>query len=413
MVREITLPEISESVESGEVIQVLVTVGQLIQVEEAIVELETEKATFEVPAPAAGMVTEINIEAGQKVNVGQVLMKIDTDIISEEQKPAIVSKIEEEAEPVIEEEKEEVIKPPAVTEANAAPTVRQLARELGIEISKVTPGEAGRISLDDVKNYARSLIASKGAPIATGEGIRPLPDFSKWGEIERKPITAIRRKTGENVTYAWKHVPHVTQHEKADITELEEFRKEYKNKVEQAGGKLTVTSILMKVVASALMEFSQFNASFDEEKGEIIYKKYCNICVAVDTDQGLVVPVVRDVDKKNILQISAEVSELADRARNKKNTPRELSGGNFTISNLGGIGGTGFTPVIYWPQVAILGVSQSRNEPVYIEGQLQSRIMLPLSLSYDHRVIDGADGIRFLKYIVEELEKPFLLAMEE
>ena len=240
-----------------------------------------------------------------------------------------------------------------------------------------------------------------------------LPDFTKFGDIERKPLTITRKKIAENVTYAWSNVPQVTQYDKADITDLQKFRIQYSEKVEQAGGKLTITSILLKVVASALKAFPKFNASLDTTNEQIIYKKYYNVGVAVDTDRGLLVPVVRDVDKKNVLQLSVELTEIAERTRNRRITPEAMMGGNFTVSNLGGIGGTNFSPIIYWPQVAILGLSRASEEPTVKNGLVYPRLILPLSLSYDHRIIDGADGIRFLKYIVQVLEQPFLLAMQE
>jgi pyruvate dehydrogenase E2 component (dihydrolipoamide acetyltransferase) len=240
-----------------------------------------------------------------------------------------------------------------------------------------------------------------------------LPDFSKWGQVERQPMTVTRRKIAETLSYAWSNIPHVTQHDQADITALEEFRREYAERVQQTGGKLTVTSILLKVVASALKAFPAFNASVDAERSEMILKKYYHVNVAVDTDRGLVVPVVRDVDAKSILELSVELAGLAEKARANKLTPEEMTGGNFTISNLGGLGGTAFTPIIYWPQVAILGVARAHQQPVYLDGVLQPRWILPLSLSYDHRIIDGAEGVRFLRWIAQTLERPFALAVQE
>jgi pyruvate dehydrogenase E2 component (dihydrolipoamide acetyltransferase) len=239
-----------------------------------------------------------------------------------------------------------------------------------------------------------------------------LPDFSKWGNVERKPVRGVRRKTAEHLSAAWTTIPHVTQCDKADITGLEELRAKYGKRAEAAGGKLTVTAITLKVVATALKVFPQFNASIDMAREELIYKKYCHIGVAVDTDRGLLVPVIRDVDKKNIVEIAAELAQAAERARTKKTTLDEMEGGCFTITNLGGIGGTYFTPIVNHPEVAILGMSRAQMEPVYIDGAFQPRLRLPLSLSYDHRVIDGADGIRFLRFIVEALEQPFVLALQ-
>lgn len=225
-------------------------------------------------------------------------------------------------------------------------------------------------------------------------------------------MSNVRKKTAEHLSYAWATIPHVTQFDKADITELEELRKKFGKKVEAAGGKLTVTAILLKVISAALKVFPQFNAAVDMENKEIIYKKYYNVGIAVDTEKGLIVPVIKDVDKKNIVQLSVELKELSERARNKKTSLDEMQGGNFSISNLGGIGGTYFTPIVNSPEVAILGISRSAFEPVYKDGEFVPRLMMPLSLSYDHRIIDGADAIKFLRWVVEALENPFLLSLE-
>jgi pyruvate dehydrogenase E2 component (dihydrolipoamide acetyltransferase) len=241
----------------------------------------------------------------------------------------------------------------------------------------------------------------------------PLPDFSRWGDIERQPMRAVRRKTATHLAAAWAAIPHVTQHDHADVTHLEELRKRHAPKAEAAGGALTVTAIALKIVASALRAFPQFNASIDLEAGEIIMKKYVHIGVAVDTDRGLLVPVMRNADTKNILQLSVELAQLSEKARTRKLSLEEMQGGCFSISNLGGLGGTAFTPIVNLPEVAILGISRARFEPVYQKdaGAFVPRLMLPLSLSYDHRVIDGADGVRFLRWIVEAFEQPFLLAL--
>jgi pyruvate dehydrogenase E2 component (dihydrolipoamide acetyltransferase) len=250
-------------------------------------------------------------------------------------------------------------------------------------------------------------------------GSRPLPDFSKWGEVDRQAWSNIRRVTAEHLSYAWNTIPHVTQFDKADVTALEELRKKYKDQVAKAGGGLTVTAMLVRILATAVKTFPQFNASVDGDRGEVVYKKYVNIGVAVDTDRGLLVPVIRNADQKNIQQIAIEINALAAKARDKKLTLDEMSGGGMTISNLGGIGGTYFTPIVNWPEVAILGVSRGAIEPVWRgpsgaegkDGEFVPRTMLPLSLSYDHRVIDGADAMRFLRWVVEAIEQPFLLSL--
>jgi pyruvate dehydrogenase E2 component (dihydrolipoamide acetyltransferase) len=238
-----------------------------------------------------------------------------------------------------------------------------------------------------------------------------LPDFEKWGGIERQPMSNVRRKTAEHLTHSW-FAPHVTNHDLADISDLETQRKRYAGKAEASNGKLTMTAIALKFVAAALKVFPQFNASVDMENEEIVLKKYIHIGVAVDTERGLLVPVIRDVDQKNIVEISVELSEVAEKARNRKLGLEDMQGGTFTITNLGGIGGTAFTPIINWPEVAILGISRGRKEPVLVDGEFVPRLMLPLSLSYDHRLIDGADAARFLRWLAEAFENPFLLSLE-
>lgn len=449
MIKEVTVPEISENVESGEVLNILVKQGDRIALEQPLVELETEKAAFEVPSTVEGEVAEILIKEGDTVNVGQPIVRIDTEgkgrpekKKSEEEKPeAKKSAAKAPAEEKAPEEKPEAgprgEQPPERRHAEASeeqaeaepkkaagtvpapPSVRQLARELGIDIEDVKgTGPGGRISDEDVKKYAHQIITrcaggGRRTEAMAGPESRPLPDFSKWGQIERKPASATRKKIADTMRYAWSQVAHVTQHDTADITLLHEFISEYGDQVKQAGGKLTVTSIMLKAAAEALRAFPKLNASFDADAEEIIYKNYIHIAVAVDTDRGLLVPVVRDADSKSIRRLSAELSEMAEKARQHKITPDEMLGGTFTITNLGGIGGTYFTPIVYWPQVAILGISRAVRQPVYAEEGFESRWMLPLSLSYDHRLIDGAEGIRFLRKVIELLEHPFQLAMKE
>ena len=299
----------------------------------------------------------------------------------------------------------------------AAPHVRRLARELGVDIHSVQgTGPGARISKDDVKAHAKTLITSATAALRASPGARfaepALPDFSKWGKIERVSMRGVRRKTAEHLREAWNTIPHVTQQDQADITELEQLRARFAPRAAEAGGKMTVTAIALKVCASALKIFPQFNASIDMAKEEIVYKQYINIGVAVDTDRGLLVPVVRDVDKKNIVELAAELTQFSKKARDKKLTPAEMEGGTFTITNLGGIGGTGFSPIVNHPEVAILGLSRSSMAPLWIDGKFEPRLVLPLSLSYDHRLIDGADAARFLRWIAEAIEQPFLLSVQ-
>jgi pyruvate dehydrogenase E2 component (dihydrolipoamide acetyltransferase) len=290
-----------------------------------------------------------------------------------------------------------------------------MARELGVEVDQVPgTGPDGRVSIEDVKEHARRIVTGIGATKGAQVPSEPLPDFSRWGEIDRQPMRAVRRKTAEHLSAAWAAIPHVTQHDLVDVTALEDLRTRYAKKAEALGGNLTVTAVAVKVVASALKVFPQLNSSIDLAADEIVYKKYIHLGIAVDTDRGLLVPVIRDADTKNILQLSVEIAQLSEKARTRKISLEEMQGGTFSISNLGGIGGTAFTPIVNLPEVAILGISRARMEPVYSKetGQFVPRLMLPLSLSYDHRVVDGADGIRFLRWVAEALEQPFLLALE-
>jgi pyruvate dehydrogenase E2 component (dihydrolipoamide acetyltransferase) len=435
---EFILPELGENIESADVLNVLVKIGDLITKDQGIIEIETDKATIEVPSTVEGKVVEINIKPGEKAKVGAVILKVETLISAEKKEPAPANPPDDKKEIKINEKeaKPETFKvegdsatgekktepgeidqqPPILkNSAPAAPSVRRIARELGVDIRKVAGlGPGGRISMDDVKAYVKKLNEEREALPSGGLGIRqePLPDFTRFGTVERKPMSKIRTITAEHLSYAWNSVPHVSQFDKADITEVEKFRKSYGSKVEKTGGKLTVTSILLKVIAFGLKKFPQFNSSIDMEKKEIIYKNYFNIGVAVDTDHGLIVPVIKEVDRKNLTEISAELNSLAEKARTRKISLDELQGGCFTITNLGGIGGTYFTPIVNAPEVAILGVSRGAYEPIYNEGIFKPRNTLPLSLSYDHRIIDGADAARFLRWICEALQEPFKLFVD-
>jgi pyruvate dehydrogenase E2 component (dihydrolipoamide acetyltransferase) len=292
--------------------------------------------------------------------------------------------------------------------------VRRNARELGVDIRQVTgTGPGGRITVEDVQAYVREALSGAAGPgrAPGGAPSQPLPDFSKWGDVERKPVSNIRRKTADHLGHAWNVIPHVTQHDKADITALEALRKQYSPQAERAGGKLTVTAIALKVLAGALKKFPQFTAALDTDRGQLVYRKYSSIGVAVDTDRGLLVPVIRDVDAKGIVDLSVELAKASEKARAGKLSLDDMSGGVITITNLGGIGGTSFTPIVNWPEVAILGISRGGYEPVYDGHAFQPRLMLPLSLSYDHRIIDGADAARFLRWVAEAFEQPFVLAL--
>ena len=525
MSTDLNLPELGEQIESGDVLRVLVKPGDTLAKDQPVLELETDKATIEVPSSVAGQVKEIKVKAGDKVKVGQTILTVeesgqnaDGKSVAKPDRPA--AKPDQTAKPdqapakpdqrtakatetiappgtdapaahvesgspagvpdpggedVAEDgaleqhvegkrasasagagarRKSDTAKTGAVEEAEAddaraasprarggasgaekvvdisrgsrpaadspaepevppapaAPRVRRMARELGVDINDVPgSGGGGRISEEDVKAYVNRLVGDAAAPRVVAE---PLPDFSRWGGIERLPMRGVRRKTAQHLTAAWTTVPHVTQHDLADVTALEELRKHYAKQVEAAGGNLTVTAIAVKVVAAALKAFPQFNVSVDMAAEDIIQKQYVHIGVAVDTDRGLLVPVIRDADTKNIVQLAVELSQLAEKARNRKLSLEEMQGGCFSISNLGGIGGTYFTPIVNAPEVAILGISRARMEPVFKDGAFVPRLMLPLSLSYDHRVVDGADGIRFLRWVAQALEHPFLLALQ-
>jgi pyruvate dehydrogenase E2 component (dihydrolipoamide acetyltransferase) len=441
------IPNLGENVKGGDVLRVLVKVGDTVDQDQPLVELETDKATIEVPSPVAGKVASIGVKAGDKVSVGQAVMTFEgaagqasapaappaatplgtvsdfpparaaesrgrsgpAEVVDisrgARQQPAVAAAVAA-----------EVPGRDARGPAPAAPSVRRLARELGVDIHEVPgSGPGGRISASDVTQHAKRIITSRGASGASAAVAVPevvLPDFSKWGPIERQPLRAIRRKAAEQLSTAWRLVPHVTQGEKADITDLEAMRGRFAKLAESAGGKLTVTAVTLKIVAAALKKFPQFNASVDLATESVIYKQYVHVGVAVDTDRGLLVPVVRDVDKKGILQLAADLQQLAEKARSGKLSLDEMQGGCFTISNLGGIGGTHFSPIVNYPEVSILGMSRARMEPVWKDGQFVPRLLLPLSLSYDHRLIDGADGIRFLRFIVDALEQPFLLVLQ-
>jgi len=435
---EFKVPDLGENIESADVINVLVKKGDVIVKDQGIIEIETDKATIEVPSSVEGKIVELNVKSGDKVKVGDVLLKVETskEAASDKKKPVEKEesvKQEKKETPKKEEEKKEEklgkrngevveMKPgerdeqPPISKgsAPAAPSVRRIARELGVDINKVPgSGEDGRISMDDVKAYVKRAMQGKGDSAGFGIKKETLPDFSKYGKIERVAMSKIREKTATHLSYAWAVTPHVTQFDKTDITEFEKDRKELSKKVEEHGAKLTVTGILIKVIAEGMKKFPQFNSSIDMDKMEIIYKKFINIGVAVDTEYGLLVPVIKNADQKNLIDISVELNTLAEKARNKKLSLEEMQGGCFTITNLGGIGGTYFTPIVNSPEVAILGVSRGNYEPVYNkkDGTFEPRLMLPLSLSYDHRIIDGADAIRFLRWVCEALEEPLKIFM--
>jgi len=482
MPTDFTLPELGENVTAGDVVRVLVSPGDTVAKDQPLLELETDKATIEVPSTVAGTVKDVRVKQGERIKVGQVVLTVDdggaaspkaaaspksADAAAAKPQPQPVGAPEEGglsqkapgqaegaasggADRAREEADEgradqpEAQQPASITEsrprrgevvdisrgaratppaaaasvepveqgptAPAAPSVRRLARELGVDIRRVQgSGPGGRISNEDVQAFVKSVISGSGGGAAAAPSA--LPDFTKWGEVERKPMSNIRRKTAEHLGNAWNQIPHVTQHDKADITAVEELRKKYAPQAEKAGGKLTMTAIALKLAAAALQRFPQFNSSVDIARNEIVYRKSVHVGVAVDTPRGLLVPVIRDVDRKGIIELAGDLAKASEKARSGKLSLEDMQGGGFTITNLGGIGGTSFTPIVNWPEVAILGISRGGYEPVYDGHAFQPRLMLPLSLSYDHRVIDGADGARFLRWVAEAFEQPFILSL--
>ena len=502
MPTEFKIPELGENVTAGDVVRVLVKAGDTLEKDQPVLELETDKATIEVPSTVSGTVSEIKVKQGDKVEVGQVVLTVgdaagdaksaepekaadakkgaakpsapqqppedkreaaptaaeaerapkekaadkgakkaapqpegapeegglsqtvtagrDEERQAEEdahppQRPrgevVDISRGARAAQPAAEQEPSRMPAPPA------APSVRRLARELGVDINLVPgTGPQGRISAEDVQGYVRSALSGGGAR-AAAPAAAPLPDFTKWGDLERQPMSNIRRKTSEHLSQAWTTIPHVTQHDRADITVVEGLRKRYAPQAERAGGKLTMTAIALKIIAGAVQRFPQFNSSLDPARNEIIVKKSIHVGVAADTPRGLLVPVIRDVDRKGILELARELAQLSEKARGGKLGLEDMQGAGFTITNLGGIGGTSFTPIVNWPEVAILGISRASWEPVWHpasvedEGEFRPRLLLPLSLSYDHRVIDGADAARFLRWVCDAFEQPFVLAL--
>jgi pyruvate dehydrogenase E2 component (dihydrolipoamide acetyltransferase) len=435
---EFKLPELGENIGAGDVVKVLVAAGDTIEENQPVLELETDKATVEVPSSVSGVIKEVHIGEGETVSVGQLVLTLEGQVAAATKARPAAPAEPKEAEPITkadgkESPQEPLLKPlpdpPKVerttaltdmldldrTAVAAAPNVRRLAREIGVEITQVEgTGPFGRISMEDVKRQARQMRRDGGG--AAGPAVpfsaKPLPDFSRWGQVKREPMSNVRRATAEHLSSAWVTIPHVTNFDKADIGELEELRRRFAPKAETAGGKLTITAILLKVVASALKVFPQFNASVDMNNREIVYKDYYHIGIAVDTDRGLLVPSISNVDQKNILELAAELTQISEKARTGKLSLDEMQGSTFTITNLGGIGGTNFTPIINAPEVAILGVSRGQREPVYRDGAFEPRLMLPLSLSYDHRLIDGADAARFLRWLVQTLEEPFMMSLQ-
>ena len=432
MATEIRLPEVGEGIAGGTVVALLVGVGDRVEVDQPVLELETDKAVIEVPSSVAGLVESVHVEINQEARVGQVILTLADDL---GEVPAVQADEVVPGETTIEVALRKEGADPAPVAAQtrsgslaaeasgrqklipAAPSVRRLAREMGVDIHEVAgSGILDRISAQDVVRYAdHGGVAPIGpVPVPLPASAPRLPDFSRWGEVERVPMSGIRKAMLRAMTTAWSNVPMVTHFDKADITSFEVFRKRHRSRAEAVGAKLTPTAMIIKIVATALKRFPEFNASIDVAADEVVYKRYVNIGVAVDTEHGLLVPVIKQADKKNVIELALELGGLAEKARTRKLTPDELQGGNFSVSNLGGVGGTGFTPIVTPPDVAILGVSRGAFEPVYDQeaGEFTPRLVMPLSLSYDHRLIDGAGAARFLRWICQAIEEPFLMVLE-
>ena len=418
MSKEIYVPDIGDF-SDVEVIEILVAPGDNIKAEDSLVSVESDKAAMEIPAPEAGIVKEVKIQLGDKVSEGSLLLTIDPQSETkvepvkvetpvpkaEEPKAEVLAQAPAPAKPVAAPATQKTSPTAKINEASfakayASPSIRKFARELGVDLGQVDgSGRKGRITKDDVKNFVKRVMAQPTT--GGGLGVAPMPeiDFSQWGAIETKTLTKINKLTGQFLHRNWVTVPHVTQFDEADITDLEDFRKSMVAEYKDQGIKITMLVFLMKAVVSALKQFPRFNSSLDATGENLIYKKYYNVGIAVDTADGLVVPVVQNVDRKTLVELATELGEISKKARDKKLKPSDMQGGSITISSLGGIGGTKFTPIVNLPEVAILGVSRSKMQPVWNGKEFEPRLILPLSLSYDHRVIDGADGARFTTFL--------------
>ena len=424
---DVKLPNLGEGADSGTVVGILVKPGAQIKKGQSIIELETGKAVAPIPSPAAGTVTNIRVKEGEKISVGAVILSLDEAAggtstattaapgAAPEKKPAAKPAPKKaEAEPEEEaatEESAETDEGEIVNENPVAPpSVRKAARELGIDLRKIRGSESGgRIVWEDLRNYIarlEHLAASKktakaGAPVATSA--EPV-DFSHWGSIYKRPITPLRKVIAQRMTESRQSIPEVTQFDEADVTGLDELRKKYAPAYEAKGARLTLTSFVLKAVVTTLKKHPAFNASLDEMANEIVFKEYFHLGLAVDTEAGLLVPVIRDVDKKDLLQLSKDIADVAAKARDRKLGLEEMRGGTFTISNQGGIGGAHFTPIINRPEVAILGLGRGALKPVVRDGKIEARLMMPIAIAYDHRVIDGGAAARFAVDLVNAFQ---------
>jgi pyruvate dehydrogenase E2 component (dihydrolipoamide acetyltransferase) len=404
---DVRLPRLGEGAESGTVINILVSEGELIQKDQTILELENEKAVAAIPSPAAGRVSKIHVKKGDEVSVNQLLISLAEEGGAEKPAPAAA------AEPARAEPREPATaapyrEPKPGVLPPAPPSIRRLARDLGIDLARVRGSEAGgRITIADLRAYIQWLQQAAFAARPAAPAPRPAApavDFARWGPVRREKLSAIRRTIAERTTESWTTIPHVTQFDEADVTALLELRRRYAAAYREKGAHLTLTAIVLKAVVPVLKKYPAFNASLDENSQEIVYRDYYHLGVAVDTEAGLIVPVLRDVDRKDLLALSLELAAISEKARQRKLSAEELQGGTFTISNLGGIGGTHFTPIINKPQAAVLGLGQAEPRARVREGRIEPRRILPLALSYDHRLIDGADAARFVRELVARLE---------
>ena len=402
MIKDIYLPDLGEGIEGAEISEVAVEPGDIVKEEDTILVLESDKASMEIPAEANGTVTDVSVSSGDEVKTGQLLIKIEISDSTETVKE----------EPVLSEEEKQIVKPPeektqdvtlypitkdtaSTDNVFASPGVRRLARELGINLQIIKgTGPKKRITKDDLNGYIKLQMAISAGPIPATQ---PVIDFSQWGDVEAKKLTKIKQTAGDRLQQAWQLIPHVTQFDAADITDLDALRKEMKKTGAEKGIKVTFLPFMMKALSIILKEMPEFNSSLSHTKQNLILKNYYHLGVAVDTPSGLTVPVVRDVDKKSVFELSAELMDMSARARNKKLKPDELKGGTFTISSLGGIGGTGFSPIVNPPEVAIMGISRSAWKQVYDKesSEFLAKFIMPFSLSYDHRVVDGAAAAAF------------------
>ncbi len=404
-IKEILVPDIGDFSEV-EVIEILVAVGDTVAVEDTLITLESDKASMEVPSSDAGVVKALKIQMGDNLSEGSVILELEVESSSAAAEPAVSKAAEPASAPAPAPVKAVAPAKEAASydRTHASPSVRRIAREKGIDLNSLTgSGRKGRITKSDLDSGGapkKAASASQSAaPTTSGIPAIPEQDFSKFGEIELQPLSKIKRLTGINLSRAWLNVPHVTHQDETDITEVEAFRKALKAEAEQQGVRVTLLSFFMKACAASLKAFPTFNSSLDGGSENLILKKFIHIGIAVDTPNGLVVPVIRDVDKKSIFEISAELAEASQKAKNKKLKPADMQGGTFTISSLGGIGGTAFTPIVNAPEVAILGLTRSKMQPVWDGSDFVPRLMQPMSLSYDHRVVDGAEAARFVKHL--------------